>query len=146
MLRSCCAIAVRLAVAMGRIAMALVALSAPAAAQPSNMKKLTPELVLSIDGFRVMNDLVLLQRDKSDAAALVWFMIGLRTTLMAANDAYVGAGARRRICIPSTVSPGELLDALNDELDRNEAYWEARKKESVVVLALQVFTAQWPCK
>lgn len=140
------AIAIWLAGTVIGIAVSLIALPQPVAAQPSDMKKLTPELVLSVGGFRILNDLVVLRLDKSNAEALIWFMNGLRTTLMAANDAYVSAGAKRRVCIPSEVSPGELLDAINDELDRNEAYWETRKEESIVPLALQVFARKWPCK
>jgi predicted cobalt transporter CbtA len=139
------AMATRLASAVSVIAMMLMVLPQPVGAQSSDMKKLAPEPVLSIDFYRTLDEMVILG-DKLAAEDMVWFMIGLRTTLMAANDAYVGAGAKRRVCIPPTVTPSELLGAVSAELERNEAYWEARKQESIVPLALLVFAKKWPCK
>jgi hypothetical protein len=136
---------VRLAVAIVGSAMVLAATLQPVAAQSSSLGKPASEPLFSIDFYRTLDGMAILH-DRHSAESLIWFAIGLRTTLVAANDTYVSAGAKRRVCIPSEVSPGDLLDAINDELDRNEAYWETRKEESIVPLALAVFAKNWPCK
>lgn len=135
----------RLAVAIVGSAMVLAATLQPVAAQSSSVGKPAPEPVFSIDFYRTLNEMTVMH-DRHSAESLIWFAIGLRTTLVAASDAYASAGAKRRVCIPAEVRPGELLDAINAELKRNEARWEARKHESIAPLALEVFAKQWPCK
>lgn len=119
-------------------------LSGPAMAQSGATERPLPEPILSIADYRGLN-VAALGGLKSSYEALVWFVFGLRTTLTATSDAYVAAGAKRRICIPSDVRHGDLLVVINDEMEGNRAYWEARRKESVVPMAIQAFARKWPC-
>lgn len=118
--------------------------SGPAWAQPADMKKLTPDLVLSVKGYRTLDNLVILG-DKSSAEALIFFAFGLRTTLTAASEAYVADGTKRRVCLPSDVPHGDLLDAINEEIERDPSHWDAREDESIVPLVLQALARKWPC-
>lgn len=118
----------------------LVAISfaAQTVAQASSMP------MVSINDYHMMrNDAAV--GDRRGATSMFYYVFGLRLSLMALDDAYATEGARRRICISPTAETGDLIDAIDEELVRNAAYWNGRPGESVVPLAIQAFARKWPC-
>lgn len=59
--------------------------------------------------------------DRPSATGLFYYLAGLRVSLMSFDDAHVGTGAKRRICISPTAETGDLIDAIDEELARNTA-------------------------
>lgn len=100
---------------------------------------------MSIGDYSILRNMATLGK-KADLEVLTYFLIGLRVTLVAGSEAYVVGGAKQRVCIPPEIRPGDLLEAINEEFDRDEAYWKARRNESVVPLMLAAFAKSWPCK
>lgn len=115
-----------------------------ASAQSANLPRLSSDRVLTIDGYRLLDGLASMGV-KSGFEALMWFIYGFRIALMETSGAYVADGAQWRVCLPAAVSHTDLLAAINAELERDPAHWEARKDESVVPLALRALARNWPC-
>lgn len=137
----------RLAGALAGVALTLVAVDTvpPTSAQTSRTLPVTPELVLSVDGFDTFYTMVMVGH-KPGFEILFFFFSGLRTTLMATSQAYVAGGAKPRICIPPDVETDELFNATQAELERNPSYLKTNKEGSIVPIALQAFARKWPCQ
>ena len=125
--------------------LAYCAVMATMAAGPAVAQSSAPMSMLPIDGYHMVRNGMEIG-DKPSITLMFYFFVGLRQSLMALDDAYVAAGAKRRICIPPTVEMRDLLMATDEELARNAAHWNARKSESIVPVAIQAFVKKWPCK